>query len=1122
MAELNPFLPKVSWREEANAIVEVGFSLKYNDFSDLFKIISVNQRNEIQTRTKARIVTSNFEREERDYFQLFKPSQYEVSRGDSAFTAFDRDLKNLKDFSFSPSLREVYAAADILQKAICLITLQKGTTEFRGIDIHPFLHKGEEDLKTIVIVLKFFEGGVYFQEVNWPEDRPLETSPFTIINKNHEKCLDRRFCNSFDVLKDGFNFNFLCSDTNVTNDDGLTIFEVLGDVFYADKAANFFVRELVGVHQLYPLHKDVYARLMEKKMNVYIKEEDIKRANDEKDPKKRGKLQEKNRTNAQEKHLKEWKILGEGDSFAVASLYHIELYVSDGSRHDMFHPICTSVIAVFKSSLFVQRAKGLNLIGKYYGVSCQSKKPEVIGNFPLISGKKEEFIFNQLKKTAYICCPPEGRGHTSAHRHLKHIKESKTRLDEIQPFPTIRTKLQVAISVSLEMEGRRIDHIENGTLEQCLSKEIFGSQSQECIERLREVIPGISTDNDPEKRLETASKAINIPIYVLRFKDREKCWKRYVPSNVETSDRQQCTFYITFLQVDMDDYIWFERIVPIKGCNCSIFSPEVANLRKEDQSYTETLCIAHEQRHTPLVTFLTEDPEMILFTHEERQYPLFTRFSETRSILDRPDMKDRMIDANDDSFYSLYRCISKEIFGTENHYELIRNEVLLEILNNPAIYAKFLRDERQSKHKEEMDEFLDNFRFRKHSFLDKIIPRSVLERNEVLFFSNRIEDGLELEDLELFATATCFQCSIYVVSIVKKETEIEEFSGWRKIEKLRVKTKPLGLENRIFQSQCQNTVEHYVTLFKTCAGIYQRIAGNKESIVCNCLQEPPVVPSMIKRDDSIKRKDFDIGIIRVYQGIESQLYRTQQRFEFWMRCNIIFEKFCTDSINLLEGRRKKSNIASITGSSIGLIGGALAAAGIFASPVTAGASLGLVVAGGVVSGLGSVASVISKLTELGLNKKESNLYKRLQMNMREHSRRLENETQNLEEVMMKLDEIIKSKTGIANKLSRADPVRSSAIYLRSVSGIASLPIAVLRALSRAIVAAEAFFIPASVLLDGVILVLSARNLYKGSITGKSKELRTMRNFLKLTRIQMVIWAFGNDARQYIYECEDAD
>ncbi|XP_062576060.1 uncharacterized protein LOC134237935 [Saccostrea cucullata] len=1007
---------------------------------------------------------SNFEREERNYFQLFKPSQYEVSKADTAITAFERDLKQIKDLTFFPTLREVYAGAEILQKTICLITLQNGTTQFKGISIHPFLHEGEEDPKTIVIALKFFEGGVYLQEVNWPEERPLETSPFNLINKDHRQCLDRRFCNSFDVLKDDFDFNFLCNgtDVKVLVEGGLTFFEVLGDVCYADKAANFFARNIVSAHQSDPCYREVYTRLMDIDTTIYLKEEEIQRANDERDSRKREKLEEQNRAKAHEKHLKEWNIFGKGDSFAVASLYQLELYVSDGSRHDTFHPICTSVDTLFKSSLFVQRTKGFNSIVKYSGISCKSKKPAVIGNFPLISGKKEEYIFIQLKKSPYICCPPEDRKHGNAHKHLKAITESKTELDEIQPFPAIKTPLEAAISICLEMEGRRIDHIENGTLEQCLSKEIYGSQSQECIEKFRENVADISKDEDPEKCLEKVSDEINIPIYVLRFKNKGKCWKRYVPSNLQSPERKRCTFHITLLQIEMGDHLWFERIVPIKGCNCSSFSPEVANLRKEDQGLTGKLHIDRDQRHTPLVTFLTDDPKIDLFTHEKRQYPLFTKFSEIRSILDRPDMKDRMIEDYDDSFYSLYRCFSKEIFGTENHYELIRNEVLYEILSNPSVYAKFFRDHRQSRHQEEMDEFLDNFRFRKYSFLDKFKPRSVLEKNDVLFFSNRIEDGLELEDLELFAIATCFQCSIYVVSISRNDTEKDEFSGWRKIEKLRVKAKPLNLENRIFQSRCQSTVEHYVTLFQTCAGIYHRIVGNNESIVCNCLQEPPIVPLMIKRDDSIKRKDFDIGIIRVYQRIDSQLYKTHQRFEFWIRCNVIFEKFCADSINLLEGRRKKSNIASITGSSVGLIGGALAVAGILAAPFTAGASFGLVVAGGVVSGLGSVTSVISKLTELGLNGKESNFSERLQMNMREHSRRLENETQKLEEIMMKLDEIVKPRRDVEDELSRADPVRSSAVYLRSVSGLASLPVAILRALSRAVVAAEAVFIPVSV------------------------------------------------------------
>jgi hypothetical protein len=251
-------------------------------------------------------------------------------------------------------------------------------------------------------------------------------------------------------------------------------------------------------------------------------------------------------------------------------------------------------------------------------------------------------------------------------------------------------------------------------------------------------------------------------------------------------------------------------------------------------------------------------------------------------------------------------------------------------------------------------------------------------------------------------------------------------------------------------------------------------------------------------------------IIEICQEIESQLQRTQHRFNVWMRCNFLFDAFCSSAIDVLEKRRRTSNIASITGSSVGLIGGSLAAIGAFAIPLTMGASLPLVITGGVISGCGSLASVIAKLTELGLNKQQDNLYERFRSNMKEHCRSLEKEMEKLVIVLTKLNEFTESQISIEKKMKTGDSVQSSAVYLRSLSGFATLPIAILRALSRAVVAAEAVFIPLSLILDGIILITSSKNFHQGNMTNKSKELRKLRNFLKLTKIQIEIWGYGNE------------
>eukprot|EP00066_Takifugu_rubripes_P029823 XP_011619089.1 PREDICTED: apolipoprotein L6-like [Takifugu rubripes] len=79
-----------------------------------------------------------------------------------------------------------------------------------------------------------------------------------------------------------------------------------------------------------------------------------------------------------------------------------------------------------------------------------------------------------------------------------------------------------------------------------------------------------------------------------------------------------------------------------------------------------------------------------------------------------------------------------------------------------------------------------------------------------------------------------------------------------------------------------------------------------------------------------------------------------------------------ESTGQMDKMHKGSRISSIAGSSVGAVGGVMTIVGLALTPVTAGVSLGLTIAGiglGVTSG---VNSLVTTLTEVGVNKREKN------------------------------------------------------------------------------------------------------------------------------------------------------
>ncbi|XP_062569697.1 apolipoprotein L3-like [Saccostrea cucullata] len=216
------------------------------------------------------------------------------------------------------------------------------------------------------------------------------------------------------------------------------------------------------------------------------------------------------------------------------------------------------------------------------------------------------------------------------------------------------------------------------------------------------------------------------------------------------------------------------------------------------------------------------------------------------------------------------------------------------------------------------------------------------------------------------------------------------------------------------------------------------------------------------------------------------------------------EILCTEIIDGLECRRKNVNIASIVGSSVGLVGAALAVGGLVAAPFTAGVSLGLTIAVGVVGGMGGVTSAGSKISEFILNKATVSQMERYQMNLRERSRCLEKSIKAAEK---ELKDLLEAEDYVECMDNNALEIATSA--LRSLTVV---PVILLRIIARVISFPDMILVPLSALLDAGILVFSIYNLVKGSRTRETERLRTIRTMLKVSRGQMQTWGYGNQKK----------
>ena len=257
----------------------------------------------------------------------------------------------------------------------------------------------------------------------------------------------------------------------------------------------------------------------------------------------------------------------------------------------------------------------------------------------------------------------------------------------------------------------------------------------------------------------------------------------------------------------------------------------------------------------------------------------------------------------------------------------------------------------------------------------------------------------------------------------------------------------------------------------------------------------------------------DCRLLRIIRSVDDCLNASCVEIDQWLFCNQILQQQCDLMILDLEGRRKNVNIATVTGTTTGIVGAALTGVGIGLAPVTAGVSTILTIAGAAIAVAGGSVATGAKITESVLNYDRVNSLKRYMKVYQERLENLDSSMCRLREELVKLGELsteIQTNQNIDS--TNFANLQSIPGIVRAIKGLVMIPLTVLKISSRGLMILGAIIGPVSAIADVTLLLFSVHNMVKGNKTDVTEDLRRLSASLYGSRRQMHSWAYGNQKR----------
>lgn len=329
-----------------------------------------------------------FEMKNPIYYHLFLPQCFECDGKLHARDCLSYDLKTIQKGKKPPTPREIFAAAEMLQRCICVIRFDHvARWDIKRLKGYMFAPTNKQVLDTepiCILMMEQYGGCIIFGRICRVDDLAnLKSCPGNIANLNHKQCFGLRFVNEFSVLFD-------CHVAFGERADVKDLYRRLSLEFYGTEMHHDRILNIICNLELEEDNLELFCKYAD---NTITEETSV------------GVKRKILKTHI-EAVKKRMKPPGEGELFALSSVFNVDLIVDNTGRDEWetYMSVVCCYLSCFDSPIIL-RVQGRNGVYMPYVTepgtcSCRQQKPQILGHIGKVKGNihKTVCMFRYVEK----------------------------------------------------------------------------------------------------------------------------------------------------------------------------------------------------------------------------------------------------------------------------------------------------------------------------------------------------------------------------------------------------------------------------------------------------------------------------------------------------------------------------------------------------------------------------------------------------------------------------------------------------------------------------------------------------------------------------------------------------
>ena len=322
-----------------------------------------------------------FEKKNSMYFHLFQPKSISCNGEHPSIDCLQKDLENMRKEKKQPSPREFFAAADLLQRYICIIRChdshQVNIQRLQGYIFAPTDKNALTPEPICILMIEKGNGLAEFANVypNGNLTMDLSSCPFILLNEEHKHCFGLRFANEVSLLFDG-------SVAYGNKSDVKDLYRRLSLEFYGTENHHRRILNIICNFELEDDNLELFCKYADPSVN------------------EESSLDEKRKL--LKSHIEQirnrMKLSIDGEFYALSSVYNIDLIVDKTGREEWetFMSVVCTYASCFDSPVILrtQTREGdfIPYVTTSKACSCRQRIPEIQGHIGRINANVHEAV----------------------------------------------------------------------------------------------------------------------------------------------------------------------------------------------------------------------------------------------------------------------------------------------------------------------------------------------------------------------------------------------------------------------------------------------------------------------------------------------------------------------------------------------------------------------------------------------------------------------------------------------------------------------------------------------------------------------------------------------------------